>query len=274
MASRSTTYKAFPEDLIVINDQDHFLYQERANREIPDEEVATALEHGIADVILCARIPGYDNPVVVAGRQRRNALAKANESLTAADRYMIEYKLVKGEPHELVGLMIQENALRTDMTPLEKARDAQKLLDMGQTREEVATRFGVTVQSIKDWGMALSFQPKVLRAIEDRKISLSSALTSFRKTPADKQEDRLKEILQKVPAKRGGTGGAPKKKNMHKAYARFMAGDNEGSTLGAKYLLLLQWVHGEATTAEAEREIPGFKASLSRAKRQLNKESE
>lgn len=255
------THKAYPEDLIVITDPEHPLYQERALREIPAEEIATAKTFGIADILICAKLPGFDKPVVVAGRQRRNALLKANASLSSTDRHMLEYKLIKGDLKELVGIMIQENALRTDLTPLEKARDAQKLLGMGEDRKAVALRFGVTVQSIKDWETTLTFEAPVLKAIEDRKISAYVALTKFRNTPAEKQGDRLKDVL-KAP------GEAPKTKNMHKANAKFMARDEE-SPLGAKYLLVLQWVHGEATTAECEREITGFKAALARAKKAM-----
>ena len=276
--ARSTTYRVDPLSLILIgldtdDGPEHFLYQDRVKRKIPADQIETALQHGVG-VIECAKLAGYDSPVVVSGRQQTKALRLANEKLAPKDRWQIEYKLVKGSPQDLMVYMIKENALRTDQTPLEKAQDSKKLQDNGATLEETAVAFGVSKQCIKDWNKVLEFEPVVLKAVRNGKISAYKALTEFRKTPPEKQEEKLEKVLAEVaPAPKVPGERAKPKRNMWKAIARYMA-DDPGTSLTKQVNYAFQFVHGTCSKAEFFREVTGGKASYDRAVRMLKKEEE
>lgn len=284
--ARSTVYQINPMDLIIIGldtetpDKDHPLWQKRATRTIPKEEIETAKVNGIADVILVTKDSDY-GLVVVAGRQRVKALRKANAE---GSKHTISYKLVKGTKAELMSLMIQENALRTDLTPLEKATDAQRLIQelesngssMTDAVKTASLAFGVSGQSIKDWLALTSMDKSVKKAVEKGQISAYNAVKTFRKVPVEKQAEKVEEIVKEQAARPvNPKTGKPKQKARkpkgHRDWVKFMAND-EGSSLSEPHLLLLQFAIGDCTQAEVSRKVRGFKESLARAKRQTKDE--
>lgn len=288
--SRSTTHKISPMELIIIGrdtegDEDHFLYQDRAKLNPTPEEVEAA-KSGIPGVVEVARLSGYDGYVVVAGRQRTIAAREAGLP-------EVECKVVKGTPVELTSRMVKENALQKAMTPLDKAKDAAKLLALHQeagltlkeARVATAQAFGQSEQSIKNYLQILDMDPKVHKAIETGKISADRALTALRKVDPEEQAEKLQEVLEQAKAPKRRADGRPapeRKRNMDKAILRYMANDeqsplipNEGeeddpATKGAR--LALEICHGLCTKAEIFREVPNFKSAYERAKRALEKE--
>lgn len=288
--SRSTTHKINPNELIIIGrdtegDEEHFLYQTRALLEPTPEEVAAASE-GVSGVVEITKLKEYEGYVVVAGRQRTIAARVAGLP-------EIECKVVKGTPTELVALMIKENALQKAMGPLDKAKDALKLLNLhladGMEKAEAlaatARAFGQTEQSIKDYITVLKFDPKVHKAIEQKKISAYDALTRLRKVKPEEQADKLQEVLAEKtqPRKRAGGKPAPeKKRNTDKSILRWMAQDEASPMIPEEgqepdpatqaSLLTLEFCHGLATQKELFKKIPGFKSAYLRAKRALEKD--
>lgn len=287
---RSTTHKANPNEVVLIgldtdDGPEHFLYQDRVKLEPTPEEIDAA-RNGVT-IFYCTKLPGHELPVVVAGRQRTIAAR-------AAGLEEVEFKLVKGTPAELATLMIQENALQKALTPIDKAKDAKALLALHLAEEVpekeamalVAQAFGQTVQSVKDYLTILDFDPKVLKAIEAKKISANEALVRLRKVAPEDQAGKLKEVLADKTAPKVRANGQPapeRKRNMDKAILKFMAGD-EGSPMiqdedsedfdpaTQAGMLVLEFVHNLATKAEVFRKVPGFKAAYDRAKRALEKE--
>lgn len=289
-AKRSSTVLLSPHDLVIIGrdtegDEEHYLFQDRALLNPTPEEVAAAAA-GISGVIEITKLKDYEGYVVVTGRQRTIAAREAGLET-------VECKIVKGEPVELVSKMIKENALQKAMGPLDKAKDAQKLIalyvEAGMEEKdaiaETAVSFGQTVQSIKDYITVLGFDPKVHKAIEQKKISAYEALTRLRKVPVEEQAEALKEALANREAPRVRADGRPapeRKKNMDKAVLQYMAND-EGSPLLVEEgeedyqlcrvaMLVLEICHGMATKAEVFREVPKFRNAYDRAKRALDKE--
>lgn len=264
---RVTAYEVCPTTVKIVgldteDGPEHPLWQDRATLGLDEAKVMTAFTHGIDEVVTVTK----DN-LVVGGRQRTKALRAANELRVKAglEPHMLKIMIKKSDdPKALVGAMVRENALRVDLTPHQKAEQAQKMVEtQGFSLEEVASEFGVGVQCVKNWLSVIKMAPEVKAAVKAGKISSDKALKEFRKVRPEKQAEKLTKVLeqQKVEPR--------KKRNTNKQFAAWMSKDNEGSTLNKQCSLLLQWVHGEATTAECEREITGFKASLARAKRAL-----
>ena len=231
--------------------------------------VNTAKVLGVG-ILECAKLKGFDLPVLVAGRQRLKAAREAGLP-------EVEYKLVKGDILFLTSLMIKENALHTPLTPMQNAREAKKLLDMGMSQEQVACVFGKHVQSVKDWMTVLTFDPKVHEAIEAKRISAYEALTRLRKVQVEEQGEALKEILanKDKPVVRPDGRPAPKGRRERgtKQILRWMSTDTE-SPLSRKYLLLLEFFHGNCTKKEVFEQIPEFKKAFTRAERALKKQDE
>lgn len=286
---RGNFFELDPNELTLVVDPSHKLFDERVFLDLEEEKILAAMEHGVGGVIEVVKED--DRLLVVSGRQRTKYLREANKRLAEQGLPPKTLRAVLLRSSEgprkapstidMTGAMIRENALRTDLTPLQKGSLASRLIDLlkqeGRTDQEAledaSKQFGVTVQRIKDWTKVDSFAPEVKQAIEDRKISADSALKVFRNVPAEEQGKKLRVEMARMTPKVATEPKRtkPRVRNMNKSIAKFMA-DDPGGSLPEAAMLALQFAFGRATVAECCREIRGFKKSYERAKRELAKE--
>ena len=93
---------------------------------------------------------------------RRAAAAKAAKVATVPCAVM--HLLTKKEQ---VGIMLEENMQRADLTVMEQARGFQMMLDLGDTVDDVAKKTGFSKQTIKHRLEIAKLDPKAIPAAEE-----------------------------------------------------------------------------------------------------------
>lgn len=76
---------------------------------------------------------------------------------------------------EAFDAMITENLQRKDVDPMEEAFAFGKLIDKGNTAEEIATRFGKSIRFIQDRVKLNSLIPELMVAVKDGKMPIVAA---------------------------------------------------------------------------------------------------
>ncbi len=203
-ASRTDAFWVDPDEVELVTDPQHpsGLFQTRA-LEAPRESLVLAMMAcgwSRASVVVL-RKNGDSKPLVDAGRRRTNACREANRRLRATGREPIKMLCVLqgGEAHDAIGVMIMENENREDLSPLDRAREAQKLLNLGRSEKDVAPLFGLSVAAFKAQQKLLELATPVQKLVEANKLAPSSAA----KLSSLGHEDQVKEA-EKLVAESGG----------------------------------------------------------------------
>lgn len=165
-----------PEEIIVIFDQKHWLYDPRVERPLLEQTVLDYMINGVIEPVIVT-VEG-EQLVVVDGRRRVLHAREANIRLEASGREPIKVKVEvrRGARKDLFGIVVSANEHREDDAPLAKARKAQKLIDFGATTDEIAIRFGVTANALYTWLKLLELCPEVLALVDAGKMDASAAL--------------------------------------------------------------------------------------------------
>jgi ParB family chromosome partitioning protein len=141
-----------PEKLVLVTDKDSPYYDTRVEGKPAPELVESILRQGVIKPIVVTKDKD-GNAIVVDGRQRVKAALVANERLRADGSKTVRVPGVhrSGSHKALVGVSISANEIRREDDLLIKADKAQRLINMGYSREEIAVTFGVTNPTIKNW---------------------------------------------------------------------------------------------------------------------------
>lgn len=194
-APTSKYFKLDPDDVAIIDDPGHLLYDERIKQPLSEELVASIDTWGVVTPILVRK--DGDEAQVVDGRQRVRAAREVNKRRRAARRKEMVYvpALLDRTEDENAPLKVEiANSGRLEDSPLTKARKAQRLLDMGHDESVVARSMGITVAYLKQLQALLSLDPKVKRAVDAGSIAASSA-AKLSKLTRDDQVAQLDELL-------------------------------------------------------------------------------
>jgi ParB family chromosome partitioning protein len=189
-----------PKELIIIgldtdDGEEHPLYDERVFLPVDENLVKNISVYGVQQPVL-VRKEG-DVCYVIDGRQRTRAARKANQSAEAAGEYSIRVpiRLVAQSDNRVAGIMISTNELRQEDDVLAKALKAQRLLSMTNSISEVATAFGRSEQTIRNWMLLVEADPRLHSAIKAQKISVSAAIEVAR-LKRDEQRETLETLIK------------------------------------------------------------------------------
>lgn len=200
-----------PADLKIITDKDHPLFDERAFEQPTEEYILNVMAHGVIQPIAIRKNPETGEKEVVYGRKRTRALIEANRRSVAAGEPIkfIQAKIVRGTPQQLAAMVIIENEIRTDDTPLNRANKAQRLMDQyGMAEDQVSVVFGCTTNTVKAMLALLGCTAAVRNAVDSGKVNVSLALKLAKLEP-EEQRTKLAEVIE---AGAGATGHAKSKK--------------------------------------------------------------
>lgn len=166
-----------PENLVVVNDPKHPLFDKRAMRPINEGFIKNIMARGVMEPILVRR--NGDTVEVVAGRRRTLAAIEANKRIREQGGQTIRVLGIwkHGDDANLLGMMIAENAHREAETIPDKAEKAARLLDLGKTKAEVADDFDCTVTALDGWLKFHDMDPKLQEAVRNNEIAYEVALT-------------------------------------------------------------------------------------------------
>lgn len=183
-----------PENLRLITDPGHPLYDPRISLPLKEDFVLDVKERGVRERISARRngksAAGKDILEVTKGRQRVRAALEANRRLKAegSDRkILVPVKVVRASDREIYEDIIKENELRHDTPPTMRAMQAQKMLNFGASEEEVSKMFRYeTAQGFRLLLRLLDLDEAVQRLVDAGEFPASLAaeeLTKFDRNP-------------------------------------------------------------------------------------------
>jgi ParB family chromosome partitioning protein len=203
-AMRSDAFALPPENLTLVTDSDHPLYDPRVLDEPDEAMVRNIMVYGVIEPIIIRK--NGDKVEVVAGRSRVKCALEANRRLTAEGKQpsRVPAMLKRGQDADMYGVLISENECRREDDPLRKAEKAQRLINMGKSVEEVAIAFGVKRQSVETWLQLGDVAPPVLDAVEQGEISATAAaqLSKLERTEQVEKFEEMKAEGGKVTVER------------------------------------------------------------------------
>jgi len=200
---RGDTLSFRPEDLKIVRDPKHPLYDPRVERAPEERLILSIMRHGIIVPLVIYR-DGSD-VYVDDGRQRVAAALEANKRLKKEGGKPVVMPCVwrRGDDKTLYEIAVVTNELRSGDSALERAKKMQHLLDLcGGDVDECAVSFGVTPATVKNHIALLECAPAVQRAVEAGKVGATIA-SKLAKLPRVEQVETLEKMIAS-----GATKGA------------------------------------------------------------------
>jgi len=161
-----------------IDGPEHPLYDPRVdlNRDaMPQFKalVADVAANGVRQPIICRK--NGDQLEVAEGRQRTFAARAAIAA--GATLAGVKVEILQAEQEDLILLGIACNEIRVDSPPYTKAKNAAHAVKMGLSKARIAKAFGfVNEAPLNALLNLLTLHPKVIKALENNKISYTGAL--------------------------------------------------------------------------------------------------
>lgn len=218
---RVDVFRVDPDSVKIIEDPAHPLYDERIHLPLEESRVQSVIEFGVREPVLVRKGPD-GSAEVVAGRQRVRWAREANQRLLAEGKEPLTIPILpqRAEDVVLFAVSIIENEMRTQDSPLCRARKMAAAQDRGFDVESVAKLFGVKASAVKAHLAMLEAPKPVQRAVEAGKLSVSAAvkaakldgdeLDAFLADQGDKPAT-VEKVARKIREKNGETSAPGKK---------------------------------------------------------------
>ena len=191
-------FKFDPYDYVIVgldtkDGPDHPLYDERINMPVPETLIRNIRAYGVLKPVLFER--DGDRPLVVDGRQRVRAarIVRDRQREAGEDEISVRGIPQRGDGSHLFAVSRAANLHQAD-GPLTQARNAQRMVDLGKSTEEIAVAFGVTEQTVGHWLSLLDLAPAVRTAVE-RGVIKPTAAVKLRKLDRNQQVEKLGELI-------------------------------------------------------------------------------
>ena len=260
--TRLNAFAVDPKDLVIVgldtdDGPEHPLYDDRVKLPLDESMVLSIMVRGVLETVLVRK--DGDAVQVIAGRQRVRCAREANARLKKEGGAQIRVPVMvrKGAEADHMGVAITENEIRRDDTPSIRALKLQRYLALGRSEAEAAVAFGVSLQTIKNWGRMSDLDPKVLKAVDSGKIPASAAW-NLSELPRDEQKTELEKLLSNGHATVKATTKAAKNAKARKSgndegyeppgkrlVTKVMKLNNKSNTLGGEFLRGVMWVLGD-----------------------------
>lgn len=258
---RSQVFHLDPADIVIIgldtdDGPEHPLWDSRIDLPVVEETVHNMMAHGVLEPITVRK--NGDVAEVIYGRQRVKHAREANRRLKKLGRKAIrvECKVRRGDADgKLVALGFSENHHRRDDTPLNQAKQAKRLLDMGYVEEEILAELSVSRPTFRRWMKLLELTAPVQRMVDSGKLS-SVAAAKLADLPREEQEEKAKELVEAGAGTAAGaaaharakkTGGpvvqAPPRRVLRKVVAA--NAEYEEPPLDPEFIKGVRWAMGD-----------------------------
>lgn len=202
-----------PDKLVLVSDEKHPLYDPRIDLPLSEEMVLSIMLKGVVEPIIVWKDPETGDTVVVDGRQRVKNAREANKRLR---RQKEEPKQIlacveRGKPQALMAVMAVAN-FHQALSPIEKARLAQRLLEAGYTDDQLPVLLHCSASTVKNLLALLECSAAVRSAVEKGEIRTTEAARLSKLEPAEQREkvEELRKLAPKGDRKRRSKGAAKK----------------------------------------------------------------
>lgn len=210
---------------------------------------------------------------VLAGREVKRQLAEAGQ-----DTVFMLRCLLRKDASNLAGAVEAENNVRRDDDMLTKARNAQRLLNFGESESDVARKMGMTVEVLQNHLRVLELSPKMQDAVE-RGVITATAAATFADLSHEEQDAKITSaeeagLIITVPEARrqktarnnarkgkGSSEVSTRGKGVSVSVLRKVFDDKEFvESLDSSAKAILRWAIGEGS----HRSVPGLGQALRR----------
>jgi len=134
----------------------------------------------------------HDDFLVIEGRHRVCWARAANKLLKAegADPVQVPCVIKRVDDRTALGVIIAGNEVRKATDAVGRAHNAQRLLAMGASIDEIASRFGVSKTRAKEYLALAESDPSVQKAVSTGRISASAGIELAKQ----KREDQVATV--------------------------------------------------------------------------------
>jgi ParB-like chromosome segregation protein Spo0J len=211
--TRTNLHAFRPDDkrLIVVTDPNDPDYDKRVEIPPTRELIDSIIDSGIHQAPV-AKKRGEDY-IVVLGKHRVMAARIAAVEHPELDIKII-VRIMTLKPWECIRNRVIENEIRTDSTPLLKAYEAKRMLEMGADEEMISRAFGASFSTIKNWiSVYDKAHENVIKAENECRISFGQA-QKISRHKAEYQEAQLKKAIEKGGRQKPGPKPGPRRKKI------------------------------------------------------------
>ena len=211
---KTDVYYFDPNDVVLVDDPGSPLYDERVKSDFKESLVVNMLfqpepdgpPQGVLKVLLGQRNPETGKVEIIDGRQRTKACREANRRLKkqGGEPIRLPVLLKRANGVRSMAMLISANEHGTEDSPLNKAKKAQRYIDLGRDEKEVAVLLGVSESTVKNLLRLLDAPAAVRNAVDAGKITASDGYRLSREEPAEakKKLDKLLEHAPRTPGKK------------------------------------------------------------------------
>ena len=238
-----------PENLHLVTDKTHPLYDERIHLPISEAMVLNIMDQGVLEPIIVWKDP-ETGLSVVDGRQRVRHTLEANKRLLKEGKEPLLVPAVakRGSAVRMAQAMVSANEIRQADTPLGRAKKMADALERGHDEDDLALMFGVSVQTVRATLSLLDATQAVRDAVESGTVTVTQA----RQLASLKPEEQ-REKVSEIEAATAGTTGHEKARRQRQilgdAKPRLKTRKEIIKALedaSGEYAEALRWVLGEA----------------------------
>lgn len=153
-----------------------------------------------------------DSYIALIGHRR---LAAARE----AHLFEVPCNIVFGLSHrEQVGIMLEENMQRSDLTPIEQAYGFQMMLDLGETEESIAEKTGFSRSTIRHRLQIAKLDKRIMKETEEFQFSIGDlmALEQIKSIPRRNAVLNISKSSEELRSKAAIEAAAEKREEKEK----------------------------------------------------------
>lgn len=278
LATRANMFMMFPEDLTLILDEKHPLYDPRVKKPLTETFVKNIEKHGVIQPIIVRKVG--PEIIVMEGRQRTKAGIAINKGRSNGDRIRIPVIVKRADDASALDISIITNEHRhAEKDIVQKATVANRMMQQfGKTEEDVALTYGVTAVTVRNWLAVLDLPVAARHAISAGRISATDAVKHLANTPADELDAAIEKIASsssrgdveaegaddstfRAKGEKGEKGESTRKKESAVSRMRRIYRNEEAvKALGKREHALMDWIFGKITNKELTEIIPALTA--------------
>lgn len=249
-SGKTNALKFDPENLHLVTDKTHPLYDERVHLPIDEGMVLNIKELGVLEPIIVWKDPETGLTCVVVGRQRVKHTIEANKLLLkeGKDPLFVPGVVKRGSANQMAKYMVSENEIRRPDTPLGRAKKMSDALDRGLDEDDIAVLFGCSVQTVRATLSLLDATQAVREAVESGTVTVTQA-RQLGTLPPEEQREKVKEIESATAGTTGHEKARRQRQILGDVKPRLKTRKEITKALESaegEYASALRWVLGEA----------------------------
>ncbi len=211
-----------PDDVVLVEEKGAALYDQRVENDYDESLVLNMMfeidgvPQGVIEPLSGRRNTETGKVEIIVGRRRTKAAREANRRLRkkGLEPIRLPVWIKRANDQRAMAMLISENEHRLEDSPMNRAKKAQRYIDMGRDEKEIAVLFGVSESTVKNMLKLLDAPAAVRNAVDAGKITTSDAYKLAREEPEEAKK-RVAELIEHAPR----TPGKKRSKNAKKARA-------------------------------------------------------